>query len=105
LERLEELKNDPFPQGAAKLQGRDDTYRIRVGDYGILYEVLRKVWFSSRRSTIAVLSTALDVLDVHQKFIAPPPGHFTRVLADGLRLDWWPRLPPANQASLGKPLY
>jgi len=39
---LKELKDDPFPQGVAKLQGREDTYRVRVGDYRILYEVLRE---------------------------------------------------------------
>lgn len=42
LERLERLSRDPFPQGVAKLQGRIDTFRIRVGDYRILYEVLLK---------------------------------------------------------------
>lgn len=34
--------DDPFPQGVAKLQGKDDVYRIRVGDYRVLYEVLEK---------------------------------------------------------------
>jgi len=40
--RLEELGDDPFPRGAIKLQGRKGVYRIRVGDYRVLYEVLRK---------------------------------------------------------------
>jgi mRNA interferase RelE/StbE len=40
--RLEELGDDPFPRGAIKLQGREGVYRIRVGDYRVLYEVLRK---------------------------------------------------------------
>lgn len=38
--KLEELGEDPFPRGAVKLQARDGLYRVRVGDYGILYEVL-----------------------------------------------------------------
>jgi mRNA interferase RelE/StbE len=42
IQRLEELGDSPFPRGVAKLQGRADTYRVRVGDYRILYEVLRK---------------------------------------------------------------
>jgi mRNA interferase RelE/StbE len=42
MTKLEELRDDPFPHGVAKLQGRDDEYRVRVGDYRILYEVLRK---------------------------------------------------------------
>ncbi|MDG7016393.1 MAG: type II toxin-antitoxin system RelE/ParE family toxin [Nitrososphaerota archaeon] len=41
VERLEQLKGDPLPRGVAKLQGRQDLYRVRVGDYRILYEVFR----------------------------------------------------------------
>jgi mRNA interferase RelE/StbE len=40
VERLDELQNDPFPRGVAKLQGRYDVYRIRIGGYRVLYEVL-----------------------------------------------------------------
>jgi mRNA interferase RelE/StbE len=40
VSRLEELGEDPFPRGVVKLQGRDNVYRARVGDYRILYEVL-----------------------------------------------------------------
>lgn len=39
LSKLEELEEDPFPQGVVKLQGRDGVYRARVGHYRILYEV------------------------------------------------------------------
>jgi mRNA interferase RelE/StbE len=40
VSRLEELAEEPFPRGIVKLQGRDGVYRVRVGDYRILYEVL-----------------------------------------------------------------
>lgn len=40
--RLEELGDCPFPRGAIKLQGREGVYRVRVGDYRVLYEVFRK---------------------------------------------------------------
>jgi mRNA interferase RelE/StbE len=33
------LADDPFPIGIRKLQGAEHTYRIRVGDCRILYEV------------------------------------------------------------------
>ena len=33
------LANDPFPPGCAKLSGSERSYRIRVGDYRILYDV------------------------------------------------------------------
>jgi len=32
------LENEPFPPGAITLQGRKG-YRIRIGDYRVLYEV------------------------------------------------------------------
>jgi mRNA interferase RelE/StbE len=39
LPRIEELAKDPFPPQAIKLKGSDRLYRIRVGDYRIVYEV------------------------------------------------------------------
>ena len=33
------LAATPFPQGCRKLQGSSNTYRIRVGDYRVIYEV------------------------------------------------------------------
>jgi mRNA interferase RelE/StbE len=33
------LADQPWPRGATKLQGRGDTWRIRVGSYRILYRV------------------------------------------------------------------
>jgi len=36
---VESLAEDPFPAGVRKLQGADHTYRMRVGDYRVLYEV------------------------------------------------------------------
>jgi len=39
LERIEEPQTDPFPHQALKLSGADRLYRIRVGDYRIIYEV------------------------------------------------------------------
>jgi mRNA interferase RelE/StbE len=37
---LAELESDPRPAGARKLVGFDDAWRVRVGDYRILYEVV-----------------------------------------------------------------
>jgi mRNA interferase RelE/StbE len=39
LPRIEELAKDPFPPQPIKLKGSDRLYRIRVGDYRIVYEV------------------------------------------------------------------
>jgi mRNA interferase RelE/StbE len=35
------LESDPFPRGCCKLTGSECTYRIRVGDYRVVYEVLQ----------------------------------------------------------------
>jgi mRNA interferase RelE/StbE len=34
------LASSPFPVGSCKLKGSKNAYRIRVGDYRVLYEVL-----------------------------------------------------------------
>ncbi len=39
LATVESLADNPLPQGVRKLQGTTHTYRMRVGDYRILYEV------------------------------------------------------------------
>ena len=33
------LANDPRPRGCRKLSGYDDTFRIRVGNYRVIYSV------------------------------------------------------------------
>jgi mRNA interferase RelE/StbE len=37
--RIDALANEPFPVQAAKLQGTAGLYRVRVGDYRIIYEI------------------------------------------------------------------
>ena len=37
--KLQALSNDPRPHGSKKLEGSANTYRVRVGDYRILYEI------------------------------------------------------------------
>ncbi len=39
VKRLKALKNDPRPPGVKKLAGKDDLYRIREGDYRIIYMI------------------------------------------------------------------
>lgn len=36
---LEALIEHPRPPGCKRIRGVDDTYRIRVGDYRVLYDV------------------------------------------------------------------
>ena len=40
LAEAESLAVEPFPHGSEKLSGTDHTYRIRIGDYRVIYEVL-----------------------------------------------------------------
>ncbi len=43
LKRIEKLQNEPFPHGVEKLEGANRLYRIRVGDYRVIYQVDPKV--------------------------------------------------------------
>lgn len=40
--RIDKLAVNPFPPGYEKMKGEDDLYRIRQGDYRILYAVFEK---------------------------------------------------------------
>ena len=42
VKRLKTLQNDPRPPGAKKLAGEDDLYRVREGDYRIIYTIQDK---------------------------------------------------------------
>lgn len=39
--KIEVLRDNPFPAGSKKLSGLPDTWRVRVGDYRIVYQVQR----------------------------------------------------------------
>jgi mRNA interferase RelE/StbE len=38
---VEKLADEPLPHGSEKLTGSERTYRIRIGDYRVVYELLR----------------------------------------------------------------
>lgn len=38
-ERVTELVSEPYSRGAVKLQGGHNDWRVRVGDYRVLYEI------------------------------------------------------------------
>jgi len=42
LQSVENLANDPTPLQSVKLSGADHTYRIRIGDYRLVYNVLNR---------------------------------------------------------------
>jgi mRNA interferase RelE/StbE len=39
FERIEKLAGDPYPPGVKKLKAKIDLFRVRVGDYRIIYTV------------------------------------------------------------------
>jgi mRNA interferase RelE/StbE len=39
IEAVTQLADEPQPQGSQKLSGSERTYRIRIGDYRVIYEV------------------------------------------------------------------
>jgi mRNA interferase RelE/StbE len=40
LQAVEPLATEPYPHGVRKLVGSEHTYRIRVGDYRVVYNVV-----------------------------------------------------------------
>ncbi len=40
VEAVEHLSQNPFPHGVEKLSGSEHAYRIRLGDYRVVYEVV-----------------------------------------------------------------
>ncbi len=47
--RIDALAANPFPPGAKKLQGEPDVFRIRAGDYRIVYRI------DGKRVTVLIL--------------------------------------------------
>lgn len=39
VDRIEALKKNPRPQGCRKLSGSESDWRIRVGEYRVIYEI------------------------------------------------------------------
>jgi mRNA interferase RelE/StbE len=39
ISRIEGLASNPRPPGCVKLQGADDLWRVRVGDYRVIYSI------------------------------------------------------------------
>lgn len=40
MREVEQLASNPFPPGIRKLKGSKHTYRIRIGSYRVVYNVL-----------------------------------------------------------------
>ena len=49
LRAIQPLATEPIPQGSRKIRGYDDVFRIRVGNYRIIYRV------AGRRLLIIIL--------------------------------------------------
>jgi mRNA interferase RelE/StbE len=43
--RIEALSLNPRPVGSKKLAGREDLWRVRVGDYRVVYEVHDRILY------------------------------------------------------------
>jgi len=43
MNAIADLGDTPRPEGVRKIAGADDAYRIRVGDYRIVYEIADRV--------------------------------------------------------------
>lgn len=41
--KIQDLANNPRPSGSKKIVGTNDTWRVRVGNYRIIYDVFDEV--------------------------------------------------------------
>ncbi|WP_341527240.1 type II toxin-antitoxin system RelE/ParE family toxin [Nostoc sp. UHCC 0302] len=41
--KIDDLAIEPRPDGVKKLKARDNSYRIRVGDYRVIYEIIDNI--------------------------------------------------------------
>ena len=57
LARLEDLRGEPLPRLAVKLSGGEGKYRVRVGDYRIIYGVDTRI----RQITVHYIRHRSDV--------------------------------------------
>ena len=39
---VDDLSDDPYPHGTRKLVGSEHTYRIRVGEYRVVYDIFQR---------------------------------------------------------------
>lgn len=58
--RLDALESDPRPPGCEKLAGAEDLYRIRVGDYRVVYQV-------SNQAPVVLIVTIGHRSDVYRR--------------------------------------
>jgi len=45
LDAIEKLEQNPRPRGYKQLQGEENLFRVRVGDYRIIYEIHDTILF------------------------------------------------------------
>ena len=41
--RIDSLNENPFPRGAKRLSAEESLYRLRIGDYHVIYQVQGRV--------------------------------------------------------------
>jgi mRNA interferase RelE/StbE len=60
IHSVEKLRLNPFPSGVKKLSCSEKTYRLRVGDYRIIYEI-------ERNSLIILIIRVKHRKDIYKK--------------------------------------
>jgi len=60
IRRIEKLETNPRPPGCEKLKGADDLYRIRFGDYRIIYT-------TNDKDLLVLVVKIADRIDVYRR--------------------------------------
>ncbi len=43
LKKIKQLEDNPTPPGCRKIVGTENTWRVRIGDYRVIYNILDEV--------------------------------------------------------------
>ena len=57
--KIESLKNNPRPRGFLKIKGKENLYRIRLGEYRIIYSIYDK------DRLIDIIAVCFESLAIH----------------------------------------
>ena len=60
IERAEQLAQNPHPADSKKLKDAHDSYRIRIGDYRLIYQI-------DKREKIVLIQTVRHRKDAYRK--------------------------------------
>ncbi|MBN3881032.1 MULTISPECIES: type II toxin-antitoxin system RelE family toxin [unclassified Nostoc] len=54
--KIDDLATEPRPNGVKKLKGKENAYRIRIGDYRVIYDIFDDLLVVNKTNSVSNLS-------------------------------------------------